>query len=106
MVNVLKFQTLHSNLLFMQLFLKTLSGMAKSVDLDETAHSGAALFGSALFAFSILSDTLVYKILGHLAYIYVSGYSLNWMLNITKKKKKSYMFILKLTPYLGPVVQR
>ena len=29
------------NLLFMQLFLKILSGMTNSVDPDQTAHSGA-----------------------------------------------------------------
>ena len=48
-------------LLFMQLFLKILSGMANSVDPDQTAPS--------LFAYVILSDTLVFEILGHLPYI-------------------------------------
>ena len=43
----------------MQLFLKTLSGMADSVDPDQTASSG-------LFAYAILSQTLVYEILGYL----------------------------------------
>ena len=96
MVNVIKFQTLHSNLLFMQLFLKTLSGMTKSVDLDETAHSAAALSGSALFAFSILSDTLVYKISGHLAYtcIYVSGWVFTQLdVKHNKKKKKKILHV-------------
>ena len=49
MVNVLKFQTLYSILfwptsyilLYMQSFLKLLSGMANSVDPDQTAPSGA-----------------------------------------------------------------
>ena len=43
---ILKFQTLYSihfllNFAFMQLFLKTLSGMVNSVDPDQTAPSGA-----------------------------------------------------------------
>ena len=49
----------------MQLLLKILSGMANSVDPDQTApkkHSDL----SALFANAILSDTLVFEILGHL----------------------------------------
>ena len=53
-------------LLFMQLFLKVLSGMANSVDPDQTAPSGAVWSGSALLAYVILSDTLVFEILGHL----------------------------------------
>ena len=40
--------------------------MANSVDPDQTAPSGAVWSGSALFAYAILSDTLVYKILGPL----------------------------------------
>ena len=41
-VNILKFQTLFSQiLLFMQLFLKILRGMASSVDPDQTAPEGA-----------------------------------------------------------------
>ena len=50
----------------MQLFIKILSGMANSVDPDQTAPSGAVWYGSALFAYVILSDTLVFKILGYL----------------------------------------
>ena len=42
----------------MQLFLKTLSGMANSVDPDQTAYA-------------ILSETLVYEVLGHLLYLYL-----------------------------------
>ena len=72
MVNVLKIlNTLFHKcfakiLLFMQFFL---SGMANSVDPDQTASSEAVGSGSALFAYIILSDTLVYEILGHLPYL-------------------------------------
>ena len=47
----------------MKLFLKILNGMANSIDPAQTAPSG-----SALFAYVILSDTLVLEILGHLPY--------------------------------------
>ena len=40
--------------------------MANSVDLDQTAPSGAVWSESALFAYAILSETLVLEILGHL----------------------------------------
>ena len=46
----------------MQLFLKILSGIANSVDPDQTAPSGAVWSGPTLFAYAILSDTLVYEI--------------------------------------------
>ena len=39
--------------------------MANSVDPDQTAPSGAVWSGSALYAYVILCDTLVYEILGH-----------------------------------------
>ena len=65
----------------MQLFLKILSEMENSVDPDQTAPSGAVWSGSALFAYAILSDTVVYKILGHLLYYLLFG----WMLRIRKK---------------------
>ena len=55
-------------MLFMWLFPKILSGMANSVDSDQTAPSGAVWSWSALFACAILSSTLVYKFLGHLPY--------------------------------------
>ena len=50
----------------MHLSLKILSGMANSEDPDQTAPSGAVLSGSALFAYGILSETLVFEILEHL----------------------------------------
>ena len=63
-VNVLKFQTLYSVVFwpiffffFLQLFLKILSGIAKSVDPDQTAPSGAVCSGSSLFAHVILLVT-------------------------------------------------
>ena len=42
--------------------------MANSVDPDQTAPSGAVWSGSALFAYVILSETLVFEFLGHLPY--------------------------------------
>ena len=52
----------------MQLFLNILSGKANSADPDQTAPEGAVWSGSALFAYVILSDSLVFEILGHLPY--------------------------------------
>ena len=40
--------------------------MANSVDPDQTAPLGAVRSGSALFAYAILSEILLYKSLGHL----------------------------------------
>ena len=40
--------------------------MANSIDPDR---SGAVWSGSALFAYAIMSETLVYEILGHLPYL-------------------------------------
>ena len=40
--------------------------MANNVDPDQTAPPGAVWSGSALFACIILSEALVFKILGHL----------------------------------------
>ena len=62
-VNVLKFLVFYSILFwlkicfFKHLFLKILSGMANSVDSDQTAASGAVWSRSALFAYAILSKT-------------------------------------------------
>ena len=50
---------------FMPLLLKLPSGMANSVDPDQATPLGAVWSGAALFAYAILSDTLVYNILGH-----------------------------------------
>ena len=47
-------------------FLKILSGMANSEEPDQTAHEGAVWSESALSAYDILSETLVFEILGHL----------------------------------------
>ena len=55
-------------LLFMQLFLKILNGIANIIDPDQNAPSGAVWSGSILFAYDILSATLVYEILGYLPY--------------------------------------
>ena len=49
----------------MQLRHKIFGKMANNVDADQTAPSGAVWSGSALFAYAILLETLVYKILGH-----------------------------------------
>ena len=45
----------------LNLFLKILSGMANSLDPDQTAPSGAVLPGSALFVYDILPETLCTK---------------------------------------------
>ena len=60
----------------MKLFLYMSSGMANSVDPDQTVPSGAVWSGSALFAYAILSDILVYKILGYLPYVAEQGFKL------------------------------
>ena len=46
----------------MQMFLKTFSEIANSVDPDQTAPSGAVWSGSALFAYVSWLANLVYKI--------------------------------------------
>ena len=43
--------------------------MVKSVDPDQTAPEGAVWSESALFAYVILLDTLVFKLLGHLPWL-------------------------------------
>ena len=40
--------------------------MANSADPDQTAPSGVVWSGSTLFAYAILTDHLVFEILGHL----------------------------------------
>ena len=47
--------------------------MANNVDTDQTALSGTVWSGSALFAYAILSETLVYEILDHLQLLYMYG---------------------------------
>ena len=42
--------------------------MANSVDPELNTPSGTVWSGPALFAYIILSETLLYKILGHLPY--------------------------------------
>ena len=66
--NSLFYTNLPKILLFMQLFVKILSGTANSVDPDQTLPPGAVWSGSALFACALLTTTLVYEILGHLPY--------------------------------------
>ena len=67
-LNTLFYTFLVQILLFMQLFPKISSGIPNNVDPDQTAPEGAVWSGSTLFAYAILSDTLVYEILGHLQY--------------------------------------
>ena len=43
-------------------FLKRLNGPENSVDPDQTDPGGAVWSGSALFAYDILSETLVHEI--------------------------------------------
>ena len=68
--------------LFMQLFLEILSGMANSVDPDQTAPSVAVWSGSPLSACVIMSATLVYKTIGHLLYynIFVKKFPWNCLI--------------------------
>ena len=63
-LNTLIYTFLAQILLFMHLFPKIPSGMANSVDPDHTAPSGSVWSGSKLFAYAILSDTIMYEILG------------------------------------------
>ena len=51
---------------FYEVFLKLISGMENSVGPDQIAPLGAVWSGSALFAYAILSDALVYEFFGHL----------------------------------------
>ena len=43
--------------------------MTNNEDPDQTAPEGAVWSGSARFAYAILSDYLVFEILGHLPYL-------------------------------------
>ena len=62
-------------MLLMHLFLKILRAMANSVDPDQTAPERAVWSGSALFAYVILSETLVFEFLGHLPYMEKYGWN-------------------------------
>ena len=53
--------------------------MANSVDPGQTAPEGAVWPGSTLFAYVILSDTLVFETLGHLPY------------SVKQKQEKTHM---------------
>ena len=66
--NILFHMFLAFSFLFIQLFIKILSGMVNSVDPDQTAPLGAVWSESALLVYAISLDTLVYEILGHLPY--------------------------------------
>ena len=50
---------------FMQLLLEIFSGIANSIDPDQTAQEQSDL-GLQCLHIAILSESLVYKILGHL----------------------------------------
>ena len=50
------------------MFLKILGQMANNVDPDQTAPLAAVWSVFTLFAYVILSETLVYEILGQLLY--------------------------------------
>ena len=45
--------------------------MANSADTEQTASWRSSLLRATLFAYSILSGTLLYEILGHLPYIMI-----------------------------------
>ena len=54
----------------MQLFHKIFSGMANSLDPDQTAPRGAVWSRSALFAYAILSETLMHQIKNRIIVFY------------------------------------
>ena len=83
-------------MLHMHLFLKIVSGMANSADPDQTAPSGAVWSGSALFAYVILSETLVFEFLGHLPYPNAVGRAISW----PWPNDSIFMLILTLAPFL------
>ena len=61
-LNTLFHTFLDKILLFMQLFLKILNGMANTVDPNQTAPSGAIFSGSTLHM-QFLSETVVFEML-------------------------------------------
>ena len=77
----------------MQLFLKILTNLANSVNPNQTAPSGAVLSESALFAYAILSEPLVYKILGHLPYnIFQLPMNTVWSRNFEDLMSRKYIY--------------
>ena len=72
MVHVLYFIPYFFGLSFASnaVFLKILGGMANSVDPDQNTPERAVWSGFALFVYAILLDTLVFKILGNLPYMF------------------------------------
>ena len=71
--------------LFMQLFLKIVSGMANSIDPDQTAPSEAVWSGSTLFAYAILSEILVYEITRHLPHMFLLRNNTFWLKEVLSK---------------------
>ena len=61
--------------------------MANSVDPDQTAPSRAVWSGSVLFAYAILSETLVYEILGYLLPIDKSKKKSGWVANSVNQEQ-------------------
>ena len=98
-VNVLKFQNTYAILFFpkffMHLFQKIPDRKANRVDPDQTAPEGAVWSGSALFAYAILSDKLVFEILAHFAV------STNMFLWGNKKNIHVHVFWLIKVAYLA-----
>ena len=87
------------------------SGMTNSEDPDQTAPSGAVWSGSALFAYGILSETLVFEILEHLPYQDLQAWNssnmvqhahsnitnefLQFVISVTKAFSKIYFLFLE-----------
>ena len=63
----------------MQLFLEIFSGVANTVDPNQTATSGVIWSGFAVFAYAILSDTWTFTVLNS---------SSRWYTNAANKKKE------------------
>ena len=85
----------------MQWFLRILREMANSVDHDQEQSDLGLHY--PVFAYAILSETLVYKILGHLPYLYNNfyfcfctktyhGYSLGFPQQVCSRKYPKDMF--------------
>ena len=89
----------------MHLFLKILSGMVNSVDPDQTAPSCLHVF-----AYAILSAVRVYKILGHLPYIFLGEIRENmkafsWKKHLIWSYARHFMYNrINLFAWRGPLV--